>query len=64
MKPLREELTEAIAKYGWTVEGIYNPKKLDSFNKGSQRMNHPGLYKMRLIASLVELKNKSYIKHH
>lgn len=44
-QPLRKELVEVIGKYGWTREGIYNLKRLDSFLKESQRMNHPGLCK-------------------
>lgn len=52
-QPLREELTEVIGKYGWTVEGIYRLKKLDSFIKESQRMNHPGLCKTRITTALL-----------
>lgn len=47
IQPLRQELCEVLAKYGWTREGVYNLKRLDSFLKESQRMNHPGLCKIQ-----------------
>lgn len=47
VQQLREEVREIVGKYGWTREGIHKLKKLDSFLKESQRMNHPGLCKLQ-----------------
>ena len=39
---LREEITRTISEDGLTLASINKMKKLDSFIKESQRMNHPG----------------------
>lgn len=39
---LREEITRTIAENGLTLASINKMKKLDSFIKESQRINHPG----------------------
>ncbi|ODM14966.1 hypothetical protein SI65_09718 [Aspergillus cristatus] len=39
---LREEITRIIAENGLTLASINKMKKLDSFLKESQRINHPG----------------------
>ncbi|KAF2185203.1 cytochrome P450 [Zopfia rhizophila CBS 207.26] len=45
VKPLREEIEECLAQnQGWTLVALNSMKKLDSFLKESQRINHPGLF--------------------
>ena len=44
--PLRQEIQDVLEEEGgWTVSAIHRMKRLDSFLKESQRMNHPGLCK-------------------
>ncbi|OJD36446.1 cytochrome p450 [Diplodia corticola] len=43
IEPLRDEIREVVGKEGWTLSAINNMKRLDSFMKESQRVNHPGL---------------------
>lgn len=39
VEPLRQEITSAIEKHGWTTAGFFNMQLLDSAIKESQRMN-------------------------
>ncbi|CAA7265251.1 unnamed protein product [Cyclocybe aegerita] len=39
LKPLREEVENAVRKYGWTKEGLDQMQHIDSFIKESQRLN-------------------------
>ncbi|KAL0262789.1 hypothetical protein SLS55_001762 [Diplodia seriata] len=43
IEPLRDEIREVVGKEGWSLSAINNMKRLDSFMKESQRVNHPGL---------------------
>lgn len=44
IEPVREEIRQAITEEGgWTLAALQRMKKLDSFLKESQRINHPGL---------------------
>jgi len=44
LAPLREEIQTTLAEEGgWTLAAVQKMKKLDSFLKESQRVNHPGL---------------------
>jgi cytochrome P450 len=44
LAPLREEIQTTVAEEGgWTLAAVQKMKKLDSFLKESQRVNHPGL---------------------
>lgn len=46
LEPLREEIRAALLKEGgWNLATVQRLKKLDSFLKESQRVNHPGLCK-------------------
>lgn len=45
MEPLRNEARDLINKRGWTLPALKGMKRLDSFMKESQRINHPGLCK-------------------
>jgi cytochrome P450 len=43
VEPLREEIKQAMAEEGGlTLSAINKMKRLDSFLKESQRLNHPG----------------------
>lgn len=40
---LREEIKTVLYKEGWSITALNQMRKLDSFMKESQRVNHPGL---------------------
>jgi hypothetical protein len=44
IEPVREDIRQAITEEGgWTLAAVQRMKKLDSFLRESQRVNHPGL---------------------
>jgi hypothetical protein len=53
IEPLREEIRVALLEEGgWTLAMIQRLKKLDSFLKESQRINHPGLCEWKMALHL------------
>lgn len=43
VESLREEVSSVVRAHGWTLLSLNHMRRLDSFLRESQRMNHPGL---------------------